>query len=365
MINKLVLENLKYRWVRTLGSAMIVGILVASLITLIGLSRGMLEESASRARGIGADIVLRRDTGATNGLQTGQINEKFLKLVRAQPHVAQAVGVLGQTVEIITVLNGVNIPEFEKFTGGFHYVEGGPLSGPDDILVDEPYARQKNLHIGDTINLVNHNWRLAGVIEPGMLARFVVRLDTLQGLTENTNRLNQIYVKLDDPKLTDTMVNQFNKTFTGDLKAMSLPDFLAMFSINSIGPLKIFIKVITVMWVAVGFLVVFLSMYTAVVERTREIGILKALGAKPMTIVDLLMREAILLSLVGWIIGIGLALVAKQMIVAIAPASLNVINVPDFWPWAALIALTGAVFGAIYPGVKAARHDAIEALSYE
>jgi putative ABC transport system permease protein len=44
---------------------------------------------------------------------------------------------------------------------------------------------------------------------------------------------------------------------------------------------------------------------------------------------------------------------------------LNVINVPDFWPWAALIALTGALLGAIYPGIKAARHDAIEALSYE
>src|SRR5450755_4051272 len=99
MINKLVVENLKHRWVRTLGSAMIVGILVASIITLIGLSQGMLEESAARAKGIGADIVLRKDTGATVSLQTGQIKEKFLKLVRAQPHVAQAVGVLTQSVE--------------------------------------------------------------------------------------------------------------------------------------------------------------------------------------------------------------------------------------------------------------------------
>ena len=129
MINKLVIENLKHRWVRTLGSAMIVGILVASIITLIGLSQGMLEESAARAKGIGADIVLRRDTGATTSLQTGQINEKFLKIVRAQPHVAQAVGVLGQTVEVITVMNGVNVPEFEKMSGGFHYLEGGPPVG--------------------------------------------------------------------------------------------------------------------------------------------------------------------------------------------------------------------------------------------
>jgi putative ABC transport system permease protein len=365
MINKLVIENLKYRWVRTLGSALIVGILVASIITLIGLSRGMLEESAARAKGTGADIVLRRDTGATISLQTGQISDKFLKVISAQPHVVQAVGVLTQSVEIITAMNGVNIPEFEKISGGFHYLEGGPPVGPDDLVVDEPYARQKHLHVGDTVKLLNYDWHLSGIVEGGMLARFVVRLDTLQDKTGNTGRLSQIYVKLDDPARTDAVVDALNKKFAGELKAMSIADLVAMFSISSIPELQIFIKVITGMWVAVGFLVVFLSMYTAVVERTREIGILKALGAKPWTILDLLMREAILLALVGWLLGIGMAVIARQVIVTVAPASLSVINVPDFWPWAALIALTGAILGAIYPGVKAARHDAIEALSYE
>jgi len=365
MINKLVIENLKHRWVRTLGSALIVGILVASIITLIGLSRGMLQESAERAKGVGADIVLRHVTGATTSLQTGPIKEKYLEVVRKQPHVALAIGALGQQVETITTMNGVDIPEFEKMSGGFHFVAGGPPVGPDDLLADEPYARQKNLHVGDTVNLINHNWHLSGIIEPGMLARFVVRLDTLQRLTENTGHLNQIYVKLDDPSLTNASVESFNKTFAGDLQAMSLPDFISIFSISSIGPLKVFINVIEGMWVSVGFLVVFLSMYTAVVERTREIGILKALGAKPLMIVDLLVREALLLGLVGWVLGIGLALVARVAILHLAPASLNVINVPDFWPTAALIALVGALLGAIYPGLKAARHDAIEALSYE
>ena len=73
-------------------------------------------------------------------------------------------------------------------------------------------------------------------------------------------------------------------------------------------------------------------MYTAVLERTREIGILKALGAKPWTILDLLIREAILLALVGWVIGIILALVIRTLIVSMFPASLNVVNVPDWWP---------------------------------
>ena len=325
----------------------------------------MLEESAARSKGTGADIVMRRDTGATISLQTGPISDKFLAKVREQPHVTQAVGVLTQSVELITSMNGVNMPEFEKLSGGFHYVEGGPPTGPDDLLIDEAYSRQKNVHKGAIVKLFNYDWHVSGVVEGGMLARFVVNLDTLQRITENRGRITLIYVKLDDPARTDAEVDLFNKVFAGNLRSISIAELASVYSINSIPQLQIFIKVITGMWVAVGFLVVFLSMYTAVVERTREIGILKALGAKPWLIIDLLMREAVLLALVGWVLGVVMALIAKALIVSLAPASMNVINVPDFWPWAALIALTGAVLGAIYPGVKAARHDAIEALSYE
>ncbi len=134
---------------------------------------------------------------------------------------------------------------------------------------------------------------------------------------------------------------------------------------NNIPQLRAFIGVITVLAVVVGFLVVFLSMYTAVVERTREIGILKALGAKPFTILDILIREAVLLAVVGCVIGIVLSFAAKTMVMTLMPASLQVVNAPDWWPIAAAIALGGALLGAIYPGLKAARQDAIEALAYE
>jgi putative ABC transport system permease protein len=129
--------------------------------------------------------------------------------------------------------------------------------------------------------------------------------------------------------------------------------------------LRAFIDVITVIAVIVGFLVVFLSMYTAVIERTREIGILKALGAKPLTILDILVREAIVLALVGCAIGIVFSFGTKAIITTFMPASLEVVNVPDWWPIAAAIALGGALLGAAYPGLKAARQDAIEALAYE
>src|SRR5882724_628666 len=99
MINKLVLENLKYRWVRTLLSALVVGVQVMSILTLIGLSKGLLQDSAQRSKSTGADIFLKPGSQGAISLSTGQLSDKFVPLVAKQPHVAQAVGVLSQSVE--------------------------------------------------------------------------------------------------------------------------------------------------------------------------------------------------------------------------------------------------------------------------
>jgi putative ABC transport system permease protein len=367
MINKLVFENLKHRWVRTLLSALVVGVQVMSILTLIGLSRGMLQESASHAKGTGADIFLKPDTQGTFSFSTGQLNEKFVDLLAKQPHVQQAVGVLMIPVELITPINGVDVPQFEKMSGGFRFLEGGPPQAPDDLIIDEYYARQHKLHVGQIVKLLNHDWRVSGVVQGGMLGRLIVQLPTLQRLTGNANppRVSEILVKLDNPARTDQQVAHFNQLLAGNLRAISMEAFVSQFSVNNIPQLRAFIYVITVIAVIVGFLVVFLSMYTAVIERTREIGILKALGAKPLTILDILVREAVVLAVIGCIIGILLSFGTKVLITGLMPASLRVVDVPDWWPIAAGIALGGALLGATYPGLKAARQDAIEALAYE
>ncbi len=367
MINKLVIENFKYRWVRTMLAALVVGVQVMSILTLIGLSRGLLQQSAERARGSGADIFLKPDTQGTFSFSSGQLNEAFVPFVRKQAHVAQAVGVLSANIKLITTLNGVNFPEFEKLSGGFRFLQGGPPTGPDDLVVDSAYARENGLHVGQTVTLLNHAWHLSGIVEGGVLGRLVVPLTTLQQLTGNASpaRISEILVKLDNPALTAQEVTHFNELLKGNLQAISVGDFVSQFSVNNIPALRAFIYVITVIAVVVGFLVVFLSMYTAVVERTREIGILKALGAKPITIVDILVREAVLLALIGCVLGILLSFVARGVVTQLMPASLAVVNTPDWWPIAGAIALGGALLGAIYPGLKAARQDTIEALAYE
>ena len=366
MINKLVIENLKHRWVRTFLCALVVGVQVMSILTLIGLSRGLLQDSAKRAEGTGADIWMK--AGASFSMSTGQVLEKWVPFIRKQPHVEKVTGMLIQSLggtDILSSVNGVNFQTFNAFNGGFHYLEGGEPKQPDNILVDQYYAKQHKVKVGQSIKILNHQWQVSGIIQSGMLGRLVAPLNRLQELTNNTGKISQVLVKLDDQKNTVEAVRQLNKVLDGNLIAISFKDFIGQFSINSIPQLQTFIWVITGLAVVVGFLVVFLSMYTAVVERTREIGILKALGAKPLRVVDILVREAIVLAIVGCVLGIVLASIIKSVILTIAPASLPIISVPDWWWKAAIIALGGALLGAIYPGLKAARQDAIEALAYE
>jgi putative ABC transport system permease protein len=185
----------------------------------------------------------------------------------------------------------------------------------------------------------------------------------LQDKTANSGKISIIYVKADDPKNIPLVLSEL-KALLPDNPIFTLEEFLSQISVNSIGLLKSFTNVVIGISIVFGFLVVFLSMYTAVLERTREVGILKALGASPGFIVGILMRETIFLSLIGAIFGILLTYVARAVIMSF-PASLTQKIVPDWWPIATALALVGAMLGTLYPGLKAARQDAIEALTYE
>lgn len=364
MINKLVLENLKHRPVRTMLSILAIAIEVTMILTLVGLSRGMLDESARRARGVGADIWVRPPGSSAISFSSAPMSEGLVKFFSEQPHVTVATGTIAQPIGGIDTVTGVDLEKFSHLNGGFRYLAGGPFRGDDDIMVDERYAKQNGLKIGSTVKLLNKQWRICGIFESGKLARMVLPLHKLQELTGNTGKLTQIFVKLDDPKLTNDTVRAF-KAKLPDYAIYSIEEFTSLFSVNNVPGLKQFIYVVILISVIVGFLVVFLSMYTAVLERTREIGILKALGAGPAYILAILIRETLVLAAIGSALGIALSYGTRWLILEFAGATLTAMVTPDWWPTTTVIAIGGAVMGALYPGWKAIKQDALEALSYE
>jgi putative ABC transport system permease protein len=117
--------------------------------------------------------------------------------------------------------------------------------------------------------------------------------------------------------------------------------------------------------VVIGFAVVCLSMYMAVLQRTREIGILKSLGGSKAFILRIILAEALIMGVGGTALGIVMSYGAWWLIKTIVPASIQMVIAYDWWPIALLITLVGTGLGALYPGFTAAQSDPIEALAYE
>jgi len=365
LVNKLVFENLKHRPVRTLLSVLAIAVEVTMMLTVVGLSRGMLEDSQRRARGAGADIWVRPPGSAAIGLSGAPMPEKMVDFFRKQEHVVIATGSITHPIGGLNTVVGIVFDEFNRMCGGFKFLEGGPFTGQgDEIIIDERYALQNELHAGDTIEVLNRPWKIVGVVEPGKLARLIVPLKRLQELTGATGKLTQVFIKLDDPANTDKVIASLKQKLP-DYQIYSIDEFTSLFKVDNIPGLQAFIYVIIGLSVVVGFLVVFLSLYTAVLERTREIGILKSLGATRAYILNVLLRETALLAVFGSIVGILFTFGTRAAIMTLVPASLTQRIVPDWWPIAGAIALAGALMGAAYPGWKAANQDAIEALAYE
>lgn len=364
LINRLILANLLHRPIRTLLSVLAIGVEVTMMLTLVGVSYGTLHGAARRAQGVGADVLVRPPGTGPLTLSTAPMSDSLLAYFMKQPHVKFATGTMIHPLGGFDSLTGIDLDQFNQLSGGFTYLKGGPITRDDEIIVDEYYAREKNLKIGSAIQLVNHSWRVAGIYESGKLARICVRLPVLQEMTGNPRKLSQIYLKTDDPALAKQVVEDLRAKLPG-YSIYTMEEFTSLLSISSVGLLRNFIGVVIGIAAVVGFIVVFMAMYTAVIERTREVGILKALGASPAYILSMLFRETLVLAAVGVLVGILMTYGTQWIMVHVVPASLTQETVYWWWPIAAAIAIAGALLGAIFPGMKAVKQDAIQALAYE
>lgn len=366
MTNKLVVENLKHRPMRSLLSILLIAVPVTLILCLIGLSRGLLEDSQNRSRGIGADIIVRGSTASSVvGSSAATIPERLVSKLAEQPGVKLAMGVIVHPIEQPLNIMGIDLPTFNEMSGGFTYLEGGPLQSDHDVLIDRYYAAQKKVGVGGALHMMNLDWRVAGIIEGGKLARVVVKKSVLQELDAASNKVSVVYVKLHDPKQANAVAAQLRDLLQGGYPVITMEEFLSMFNVNGIPGLREFIWVIVGIGIVIGFAVVCLSMYMAVLQRTREIGILKSLGASKGFILRIILSEALMLGVGGTLLGIVMSYGAYYLIRTLVPASIPMIIVKEWWPIAGAVTIVGATLGALYPGLAAARHDPIEALAYE
>ena len=368
MINKMVVANLAHRPIRSLITITAVALEVTLILLIVGLALGLLNDSRQRQAGIGADVVVMPPgssfivglTGAPMSMKVGDVLAKLPHVVTVAP-VVTTVATAG-TIEVIA---GIDLNSYQKLSGPFQYVAGGPFQGPDDCLVDDLFARAKHVKVGDTTEILNHSFRVSGIVEPGKGARKFLQISVLQDLIGAQGKATIFYLKLDNPSNADQVVDEI-KQVPGMERyvATSMAYYLSMMTTSRYPGVSQFIDFVIAISSIIGFLVIFQSMYTAVMERTREIGILKSMGASKLYIVNVILRETVVLAIGGIIVGIVLSMAARRGIHSKLP-TLPIQIQPDWITYAILIAIGGAILGAIYPAIKAAQKDPIEALAYE
>ncbi len=366
MMGELIVRNLLHRPLRTIVGVMAVAVEVALVVLIVGLTSGLLTETAKRIEGIGADIMLQPPAasiflGFSGSPMPIKIADKLAQMRYVQA-VAPALLQFNSTGGV-EVIYGIDPESFRAVSGGFVFLQGHDMEGPDDLLVDDWAAKAKHLKVGDTYNLLNHNWHVVAIIEHGKGARLFVPISTLQDLVGAHDKASIFLLKCTRPEHTEDVMDEIRAVLPG-YTVRPLKDFLSLMTSTNNPGLETFIHAMISLAIAIGLLVIFLTMYTTVIERTRDIGVLKSLGATRSFNVRAPLTESAALCIFGIAAGVGLSYAVRAAFLAGFP-TLSILITTEWVLRAAGIALTGAVIGASYPAWVASRKDPVEALSYD
>ncbi|MFZ0785096.1 MAG: ABC transporter permease [Candidatus Acidiferrales bacterium] len=366
MIGHLIFRNTMQRPVRTAITVLAVAVEVMLVMIVVGLTSGLMYDSAKRTEGVGADLMVQPPSASIFMAFSGapmpiSIATKLGQLDYI--HAVAPVLVQFNSVKGLDIVYGIQPDTFRAVSGGFVVRAGTDVLQGNDILVDDVYARAKKIKVGQTLHILEHDFHVAGIVEHGKGARLFVLMSTLQEMSGARDKASIFFIKCDRSDHTAAAADEVHSLLPG-YEVRPLKDFLSLMTSSSIPALGAFINVMIAIAVGIGFLVIFLSMYTTIIERTREIGVLKALGASKIYIVEIILSETTLLCLGGVACGIGLSFLVRMICLRLFP-SLTILIAPKWMLLSTLIAIVGGLLGAAYPAWLASRKDPVEALAYE
>jgi len=306
------------------------------------------------------------------------------------------------------VVAGVNFTEFaeEVFPKRFRFEEGEmPEEIENDTLIIGYKANYPNetepafAHSNDTVTMNtvilndtleifgSYNFTVAGTLEKTGTAGLTsfdywvfIPLETARNIYGNATDL--IYVKVPDPELSESVAEDIEDLFPPYRLTVLVP-LTFIQQVNSIlNMVEIFLTSIASIALLVAGIGIMNIMTVSVMERTREIGILKAVGAKSRTILTMFLAEAALIGIVGSLIGVptgyGIAHALSYIITRFAafqpgwfgdPEAERAAIAPIFsWEWVIIAVIFGiaiCILFGLYPARKAAKLDPVEALRYE
>ena len=364
-MESLCLANLGKHPVRTFISILAVAVGVAMVLVLVGMTEGTLNEVVRRMQNADADILYHAesydpvvDFSAPLAEREG---EKLVELFDdfAVPVFTERVQFLGRGHNVY----GIRSEDFPHVAHGLKIVDGRLFEDAGEIVIDEGIASEGNVKPGATISIRGREFTVSGIVERGIPARFIVSMDALQDIEGQPGRVTFFFVKVKDPERIGAAAAAIEERFKGRRKCILLGNYYQALA-GSFKGLHQFITAMLVVSSVISFLVILLAMYTNVVERTREIGVLKAIGASKGFIMREIVLESMLICAGGVVLGFAMSVVAAGALTEMLP-QLTVELTVYRTAWVALLGIAAGAVGALYPATLAARSDPVRALSYE
>lgn len=372
-MDSLVVANILHRPIRTLASAAGVALGVVLSVVTIGLAHGMLQSKAQRESNLGAELLFSSHASIGPGISSTPLSLPVgyasalsrIEGVRAATPVARYIrqGSRGLGFEI---LEGVAFQPTGGYatyaeTTGLRIVRGRMPRARDELIVDYVRARATEIDVGARFEALGREFEVVGVYEPEIAARVKMPLETLQELLSGEDKCSWILIQCDSPELQEAVAARIDQRFPGNqiIFTRDIPTFYA----RALPALDVFLDAVIGLAMVIGVLVISLAMYTSVTEKTREIGILKSLGASKRFVAAAIGKEAMLIAAIGILMGITVSLlvqlalrVTTSLVVQIELQSLLIASGVSF--------LSG-ILGALYPALRAARQDPVKALAHE
>ena len=358
----LPLANILARPFRTTVSVLAVGVGVALFLVLVGLT-SMLDEIARRTTRVEAHLMVwpASDQVVVSG---GLPAEKVEKDLESVAGVACAIPVLRWPLKMagrVQNVYGIRPADWPAFADADQIVSGRPLEGGDEMVIDTRLADAGGYAVGNTIERWGRSYRIVGIAREGVAGRVFMPIDTVgEALQQTSRRASFFYVRATGPQQVEPVREAIRAR---GLNVFTMDEFYQVLASSFVDMDKVIGAVVFVAGF-VCFLVILLTVYTMVIERTREIGILKGIGASKVQVFGLVLAEAGLIAAGGIVAGFALTWGARALILHVQP--LWTVSIPPLrHAYAALLAVGGTLLGALHPAARAARQDAVESLREE
>ncbi len=365
----LPLANIFNRKTRTSVGILAVALGVATVLVMVGLAQGSLDETAQRIQNVGADILFQApDASAFLAVSAGVLPERLEPLIQETPGVGEVTGVLVNNVTRLKDRNkfvmifGIDPETYNRIGTGLEIVEGRGLEKSGDLLVDTVLAEADQIKVGDKLQIMNRDFEVVGIPRAGAGVRIYMGLEDMQTATAQPGDVSFFFVKVKEGEEVARVAAELEKRFEG-YKVTALEFLSEAMKENALG-LKEFIRALSAFAALISCLVILLAMYTTIIERTREIGILKALGASKGYILKVVMAESFLICIMGVGAGFLLSVLGRSALLHFFP-TLTVDLIPRWFLLSAVMGIGGGLVGALYPAYRAAKLDPVEALNFE